>query len=72
MAIASMACCSSCPAKKQPHHSLTAMAAQTDEVVALKRRIEELERAVAEHESGAVVEPQPRGEQRHSKAHTNP
>ena len=32
------------------------MAAQTDEVVALKRRIEELERAVAEHESGAVVE----------------
>ena len=33
------------------------MAAQTDEVAALKRRIEELERAVAEHESGAVVEP---------------
>ena len=32
------------------------MAAQ-DEVAALKRRIEELERAVAEHESGAVVEP---------------
>ena len=41
--------------------SLTAsyMASQTesDEVAALKRRIEELERAVAEHESGAVVEP---------------
>ena len=33
------------------------MASQTDEVAALKRRIEELERAVAEHESGAVVEP---------------
>ena len=35
------------------------MASQTesDEVGALKRRIEELERAVAEHESGAVVEP---------------
>ena len=33
------------------------MAAHTDEVSALKRRIEELERAVAEHESGAVVEP---------------
>ena len=33
------------------------MAAQTEEVAALKRRIEELERAVAEHESGAVVEP---------------
>jgi hypothetical protein len=33
------------------------MAAQTDEVAALKRRIEELERTVAEHESGAVVEP---------------
>ncbi len=33
------------------------MAAQTDEVAALKRRVEELERAVAEHESGAVVEP---------------
>ena len=32
------------------------MAAQ-DEVAALKRRIEELEQAVAEHESGAVVEP---------------
>ena len=30
---------------------------ETDEVAALKRRIEELERAVAEHESGAVVEP---------------
>ena len=29
------------------------MAAQTDEVAALRRRIEELERAVAEHESGA-------------------
>ena len=26
---------------------------ETDEVAALKRRIEELERAVAEHESGA-------------------
>ena len=33
------------------------MAAHTDEVSVLKRRIEELERAVAEHESGAVVEP---------------
>ena len=33
------------------------MAAHTDEVSALKRRIEELERSVAEHESGAVVEP---------------
>ena len=30
---------------------------ETDEVAALKRLIEELERAVAEHESGAVVEP---------------
>ena len=35
------------------------MASQTesDEIATLKRRIEELERAVAEHESGAVVEP---------------
>jgi hypothetical protein len=33
------------------------MASQTDEVTALKRRVEELERAVADHESGAVVEP---------------
>ena len=42
------------------HFSATAlsnMASQTDEVATLKRRIEELERAVAEHESGAVVEP---------------
>ena len=38
-------------------HCLLKMASQTDEVAALKRRIEELERAVAEHESGAVVEP---------------
>ena len=37
--------------------SIAIMAAQTDDVAALKRRIEELERAVAEHESGAVVEP---------------
>ena len=44
------------PLHSKTAHSRVNMAAQ-DEVAALKRRIEELERAVAEHESGAVVEP---------------